>query len=44
MAEINIESGKGMIYECPECGNDIVLGDNYCSECGEPLNWKEDYS
>lgn len=43
MAEIKIEQGHGIIYECPECGHDVELGQNYCQECGEPLEWREDY-
>lgn len=43
MAEIKIEKGHGIIYECPECEHDVELGQNYCQECGEPLEWKEDY-
>ena len=31
-------------YECPKCGNDdIELGQRFCQDCGEPLEWKEDY-
>lgn len=30
-----------IIYECPECGNEVELGQNYCQNCGEPLNWRE---
>ena len=30
-------------YECPECGNDeIELGQSFCQDCGEPIEWKED--
>lgn len=43
MAEIKIESGHGLYYECPECETEVELGQNYCQECGEPLDWKEDY-
>lgn len=42
MAEIKMDSG--MFYDCPECGNEVELGDNYCQECGEPLDWKEEYN
>ena len=41
MAQIMIT--KGLFYECPECGAEVELGDNYCKDCGEPLDWKEDY-
>lgn len=43
MAEIMIEKGHGIVYECPECGNDVELGQSYCQDCGEPLEWQEDY-
>lgn len=43
MAEIKIEQGHGLFYECPECGNEeIEPGQNYCQICGEPIEWKED--
>lgn len=42
MAEIKMDSR--MFYDCPECGNEVELGDNYCQECGEPLEWKEEYN
>jgi predicted RNA-binding Zn-ribbon protein involved in translation (DUF1610 family) len=44
MAIIIIEAGHGVDgYECPECGNDdIELGQNFCQECGEPIEWKEE--
>lgn len=41
MAEIIMD--HRMFYDCPGCGNEVELGDNYCQECGEPLEWKEDY-
>ena len=35
MAEIKIEQGHDLFYECPECGNEeIELGQNYCQICG----------
>ncbi len=43
MAEIKIMKGHGLYYECPECEAKVELGQNYCQDCGEPLNWKEDY-
>lgn len=45
MAKIKIEEGRTISsYECPECGNDeIELGQNYCDQCGEPLDWEEEY-
>lgn len=41
MAEIIMT--KGLIYECPNCENEVELGQNYCQECGEPLEWREEY-
>lgn len=26
-------------YECENCGNDIFDGDNYCSKCGDRIDW-----
>lgn len=34
---------NSLYYECPSCGYEIELGQNYCSECGEPIEWKEVY-
>lgn len=46
MAKITIKMEKGVGgYECPECGNDdIELGQNYCEDCGEPIEWEEEYN
>lgn len=41
--KITTEKGKGLDYECPVCGNDIELGQNYCIECGEAIEWKEEF-
>ena len=39
---------SGWMYECPNCGcavgenkyhTDITQEDNYCSQCGQILNW-----
>ena len=43
MAEIKMEQEHGIIYECPVCGHDVELGQNYFQECGEALKWREDY-
>ena len=44
MAEI-IMDNRIYGYECPSCGSeDIEIGQNYCQDCGEPIDWKEDYS
>lgn len=45
MAEINIHNsinGNGLDFECPNCGNEIELGQNYCHECGEAIEWRDD--
>lgn len=26
-------------YVCPECDNELVFGQNFCSECGRPVKW-----
>lgn len=46
MAEIKVEIGHGIDgYECPEYENDETeLGQSFCQECGEPLEWKEEYN
>jgi len=41
MAEIIITDA--LFYECPNCENEVELGQNYCHECGEALVWKEVY-
>ena len=43
MAEIKIKPSGGICYQCPECGAEIELGQNYCQECGEPFDWREDF-
>ena len=27
-------------YVCPQCGNEVVYEQNYCSECGIPFLWE----
>lgn len=29
------------IYFCPKCGGNITIDNNYCSECGQHLDWSE---
>ena len=41
MAEIKMDDR--MFYECPKCEGEIELGQSYCQNCGEPLEWNEDY-
>lgn len=41
---MNIIITDSLYYECPRCGNDeIELGQNFCDNCGEPIEWKEAY-
>lgn len=42
MAKIKIDMEHGIFYECPECGAEIELGQNYRHGCGEPLEWIEE--
>ena len=28
-------------YHCPICNNDEIKGYDYCSSCGQKLNWSE---
>ena len=28
-------------YKCPICHEELFQGDNYCSYCGQRLNWEE---
>lgn len=42
MIEISMDNElPGGVYECPKCGEEIELGDNFCSGCGEPIEWRE---
>ena len=27
--------------KCPNCGEEIELGDRYCSGCGNLIEWRE---
>ena len=43
MVEIRIDDEVGFYYECPECGNKFIeFGQNYCQDCGERIEWRED--
>ena len=42
MADIKIVKGHGLVYECPECEAEVELGQTYCPECGDGLNWNDD--
>lgn len=41
MAEIRMDENI-LCYECSGCGAEVDLGQNYCLECGEPLEWKDE--
>ncbi len=41
MAKIKIDI-EYATYECPECGCEVEMGQNYCQDCGEPLEWVEE--
>ena len=43
MAKIKIDMEHGIIYECPECGGEVEMRQSYCQDCGEPLEWVEDF-
>lgn len=32
----------GIRYDtfCPACGHDVAIYENFCSECGQKLDWK----
>ena len=29
------------MYECPGCGCEVLVTDNFCPCCGQPLDWSE---
>lgn len=29
------------MYECQECGCEVLVTDNFCPECGRALDWSE---
>ncbi len=33
------KEGKSIIYKCPKCNHVLNVGENYCSNCGVPLEW-----
>lgn len=37
----NIIMTSCLFYECPKCEAELELGQTYCSECGESMNWIE---
>lgn len=43
MAEIKLDmEHDGIFYECPVCGGEVEMGQDYCQDCGEPLEWMEE--
>lgn len=32
----------GIAYNCPYCGGDVRYLSNYCSSCGQKLDWREE--
>lgn len=43
MTKMNAEEIIGITCECPVCGYDEVeLGQNFCPNCGEVFEWKEE--
>ena len=34
--------GEWITGTCPRCKQDVQLGMNYCSNCGQKLLWKEE--
>lgn len=42
MAKIKLEMEHGIMYECPNCAGTVEMGQDYCQDCGEPLEWVED--
>lgn len=36
------EIGEFTVYECPICGGDSIFKHNYCSNCGQRLDWSEE--
>ena len=43
MAKIKLEMEHGIMYECPNCAGKVEMGQDYCQDCGEPLEWVEDF-
>lgn len=42
MAKIKLEMEHGIMYEGPNCAGKVEMGQDYCQDCGEPLEWVED--
>ena len=42
MAKIKLEMEHSIMYEGPNCAGKVEMGQDYCQDCGEPLEWVED--
>ena len=43
--KIDIETERGYwTWKCPNCGDEWLLRYNYCSSCGQRLDWSEEYA
>lgn len=41
----DIETERGYwIWKCPNCGDEWLFRYNYCSSCGQRLDWSEEYA
>ena len=41
----DIETERGYwIWKCPNCGDEWFFRYNYCSSCGQRLDWSEEYA
>lgn len=41
----DIETEVGYwIWKCPNCGDEWLFRYNYCSSCGQRLDWSEEYA
>lgn len=40
-----LETGYGYwTWKCPNCGDEWLFRYNYCSSCGQRLDWSEEYA
>lgn len=39
MVEIKMKVNGGIFYECPSCEAEVELGQAYCQDCGEGIDW-----
>lgn len=41
----DIETERGYwTWKCPNCGDEWLFRYNYCSSCGQRLDWSEEYA